>query len=287
MLLREARERLQQEAARKEQVWNGTEPALQLFLLPRPCPPSVGPVPPYADRPVALGPQHCRLCFQEFPAGQHSESRSSNEPAPLVQAQDAPPMSVPLWPDVDDGDSADESPREDLAGAPSSRDFGFPADGLPDDPGDFEQHLNHAHGLSPQAYRECVLEDALHSWPQPISPQLLRARLAGYKQELTDRNYRVQACACCAREKRSVKLREVVFPPLGAPECPAWLPFTQKEWATQGVEWHRKADALLNVEQYLERLFCASQRVESAAMELDAVREGRTHLTVHGTEVEA
>ena len=196
-------------------------------------------------------------------------------------------MSVPLWPDVDDGDSADESPLEDLAGAPSSRDFGPSADGLPDDPGDFEQHLNHAHGLSPQAYRECVLEDALHSWPQPISPQLLRARLAGYKQELTDRNYRVQACACCAREKRSVKLREVVFPPLGAPECPAWLPFNQKEWATQGVEWHRKVDALLNVEQYLERVFCASQRVESAAKALDALREGRTHLEVHGTEEEA
>ena len=66
-----------------------------------------------------------------------------------------------------------------------------------------------------------VLEDALYHWPQRIQPQLLRARLAGFKAELTDANYRLEPCACCAREKRRVKLQEVVFPPPGCPSLSA------------------------------------------------------------------
>ena len=58
---REAQEWLDVEAARPEQSWDGSEPALQLLLLPQP---SSLPLAPYAQQPHALDPKHCRLCMQ-------------------------------------------------------------------------------------------------------------------------------------------------------------------------------------------------------------------------------
>ena len=113
-------------------------------------------------------------------------------------------------------------------------------------------HLRTGHsGLTPQQYRIMVLEDALHTWPQPISPQLLRARLAGFKAELTDNNFRLEPCACCAREKKPAKLQRVSFPPPDSLACPSWLLFTEEEWQKHRVEWHEQVDRLLNVKEYL------------------------------------
>ena len=58
---REAQEWLDAQAARPEQSWDGSEPALQLLLLPQP---SSLPLAPYAQQPHALEPKHCRLCMQ-------------------------------------------------------------------------------------------------------------------------------------------------------------------------------------------------------------------------------
>ena len=50
----------------QQQTWDGTEPALQLLLLP-----SNGSVnlPSYATTPEFLSPSHCRLCSQSYGGG--------------------------------------------------------------------------------------------------------------------------------------------------------------------------------------------------------------------------
>ena len=58
-------------------------------------------------------------------------------------------------------------------------------------------HLQDAHGISEQEYRRNVLCQTLTEWPQPISPQILRTRLAAFKAELCDDNFRCVPCASC------------------------------------------------------------------------------------------
>ena len=115
------------------------------------------------------------------------------------------------------------------------------------------------------------LEDALHTWPQPTSPHLLRARLAGFKGELTDSNFRLEPCACCAREKRPAKLQHVSFPRPDSSVCPPWLPFTEGEWREHGAEWHRQVDSLLNVKEYMQRAFSVDMNIEMAQAEVGAM----------------
>ena len=64
------------------------------------------------------------------------------------------------------------------------------------------EHIQVAHGRSFCEYREHILRRTLAEWPQPISLQVLRNRLAAFKDELSDANFRMRVCASCAREKR-------------------------------------------------------------------------------------
>ena len=149
------------------------------------------------------------------------------------------------------------------------------------------RHLRSDHdNMTTRQYRTAVLEDALDSWPQPISPQILRARLAGFKADLTDTNYRMEPCACCARGKRRVKLQEVCLPAPDAEECPAWLPFTIEEWRMHGTEWHRQLDTLFNIRKYMERAFSISLKLKEARKEVAATLRGEDtgHYSVSAAE---
>ena len=135
--------------------------------------------------------------------------------------------------------------------------------------------FEHAGAYNPMTYRERILEDALEKWPVPVPAQLLRARLAAFKAEMADCNFRLEACACCARGKRPVKLRRVVFPPPDVAKPPAWLPCSDEEWANDGAEWHRQVAALLNTSSYLDRAFRVEDRVRDAQTEYESARCGR------------
>lgn len=136
-------------------------------------------------------------------------------------------------------------------------------------------HARDAHSMTPSEYRNNVLRRVMAEWPRPITPQILRGRMAAFKEELCDANYVMEACACCAREKRRAKLRHVVFPSPCAEQPPDWLPFNAKEWLAQRDAWYKKVDALLNVDEYISRIFHADRRVEEAERDLKTTRDGR------------
>ena len=139
---------------------------------------------------------------------------------------------------------------------------------------DSADHLRDQHdGMTPQTYRATVLRSTLTHWPQPISPQLLRTRLAAFKNEMTDANFQLDACACCAREKRRCKLQRVCLPSASAASAPDWLQYTDAEWLEFRAEWFNQMDRLLNVEHYLQDVFDADRRVEQAAAEENSYKE--------------
>ena len=57
------------------QTWTGTEPALRTLLLPLV---QSEPLPRYAQKPEYISPEHCRLCFAEFPGELGRECSSCN-----------------------------------------------------------------------------------------------------------------------------------------------------------------------------------------------------------------
>eukprot|EP00973_Karenia_brevis_P093078 12415539-Karenia_brevis.AAC.1 len=68
----------------------------------------------------------------------------------------------------------------------------------------------------------------MSEWPQPISPQLLRSRLAALKTEICDESFQLLACASCACQKRRCKLHPVVFPLRDAAHPPTWLSWSDR-----------------------------------------------------------
>ena len=73
---------------------------------------------------------------------------------------------------------------------------------------DLEKHLRdsqgdevHANASCLQTYREKVFRHVVEEWPQAISPQVLRSRLAAFKEAMKDQNFGTFACASCARQK--------------------------------------------------------------------------------------
>ena len=103
-------------------------------------------------------------------------------------------------------------------------------------------------------------------WPQRISAQILRTRLAAFKQELCDYKFAQNPCASCCRLKRRCKLFDVVFPPADAQRPPEWLPWTEEEWLKHRKQWYESVDDILNINQYLERFFHVSGRLSAARM---------------------
>ena len=147
----------------------------------------------------------------------------------------------------------------------------------------FASHLRDEHdGMTKTLYRTKVLRSTLTEWPQPISPQLLRTRLAAFKHEMTDANFQLDACACCAREKRRCKLQRVCLPSASAASAPGWLQYTDAEWLEIRAEWFNQMDRLLNVDHYLQDVYEADQRVDQAAAEVSNYKEVENGSEGHG-----
>ena len=147
----------------------------------------------------------------------------------------------------------------------------------------FASHLRDQHdGMTKNTYRETVLRSTLTEWPQPISPQLLRTRLAAFKNEMTDANFQLDACACCAREKRRCKLQRVCLPSASAASAPGWLQYTDAKWLEIRAEWFNQMDRLLNVDHYLQDVYEADQRVEQAAAEESNYKDVENGSEGHG-----
>jgi len=131
------------------------------------------------------------------------------------------------------------------------------------------KHLAEAHdGKTMQEYRKEVLSMAMTQWPHEVSPQVLRTRLAAYKQHLTDANFAMGTCACCARFKREMRLQEVSFPLPGQHVVPSWLGYSVQEWEAHGDDWLGQVSTIFDVEQYLQTYFEADRQVREAEQEL-------------------
>jgi len=132
---------------------------------------------------------------------------------------------------------------------------------------DLEKHLQDKH--SPEAptlqeYRRKVLREVVHQWPEEISPQVLRCRLAAFKEAMSDENFEMLACASCARQKRRCKLQQVTFPAPNEEQCPAWLPWSAEEWVAYRETWYEQVDDIFNIESYLRIFFKTQERLASA-----------------------
>ena len=136
------------------------------------------------------------------------------------------------------------------------------------------EHVLHKHGLTPLQYRREILARSLTEWPQPVSPQVLRSRLAKYKEHLCDANFTMGPCASCARRKRTTKLISVVFPLRSTTTAPAWLTYSAAEWLVYGAIWYDQVSELLDTERYLQIYVEADQRLQEAEQELVDVRHG-------------
>ena len=111
-----------------------------------------------------------------------------------------------------------------------------------------ENHLeSHHDGKTVTEYRREILGRTLVQWPQPVTAQLLRTRLAAFRKELSDQNFLLLSCAVCARQKRRCKLFDVSFPPPNATHAPAWLSWSKVDWDTHGATWYEQVDTVLNI----------------------------------------
>lgn len=139
-----------------------------------------------------------------------------------------------------------------------------------------EAHLRGRHnGMSPQTYRRQVHRMVLAEWPQPITPQILRSRLAAFKEEMSDLNFQLSPCAVCARDKRMCKLRTVNFPPTTEDTPPEWLPWDEAQWHMYRQAWYEQLDELLNIECYLRRFFFVDDRLHAALQVVQIMKSSR------------
>ena len=190
----------------KQQEWDGTEPALQLLLIPL-SDTDENRLPEYSKEPHYLSPHHCRLCLQTY------------------------------------------------------------------DPGGEEEHMRTCHDCNKGEYRNLVFRRTLAEWPQRITPQVLRTRLAAFKSELCDFNFKELPCAACCRLKRMCKLTSVTFPAIDADGPPAWLPWSREEWHVHRKGWYEGVDNILNADRYLDRFFHTADKCHEAETNLHAMRK--------------
>lgn len=142
---------------------------------------------------------------------------------------------------------------------------------------DLDKHIREHHGgelKNRDDYRSVVLNRAFAEWPQEITPQILRTRLAAYKMEMSDANFAMSVCACCARQKRQCKLTQVVFPARLDDTCPAWLGWELENWKKYAHAWFAQVDDILNIDNYLQNIFLVNERLERAEMRVKACESG-------------
>ena len=146
---------------------------------------------------------------------------------------------------------------------------------------DLEKHLKEGcpakqgKSSTPEAYRQEIFANVVKEWPQPISPQVLRSRLAAFKNAMSDEIYKMSACATCARQKRNCELKSVIFPPSDAAQCPSWLEdhWDDEQWAMHREAWFEQLDDIFNIESYLRVFFKVQERLSSAAAAVAAFEQ--------------
>ena len=153
----------------------------------------------YASDASFLSPLHCRLCLQDV-----------RGPA---EALEVPPLQTLDQPTMD-GSATDEC-----------------------DPA-MVQHLQDAHSCTPLQYRKEVFERSLAQGLQPVPPQVLRTRLAAWKEHFSNENFAMGVCASCATFKRKKKLEEIVFCSPESVQSPAWLGWSVEQWLRYRDAWY-------------------------------------------------
>ena len=215
-------------------------------------------LPTYAPCPTYLSPAHCRLCLRECGG---DALKASGEPDPVPEST-APGGTEDV--DVCEGEGDGKLGNEAQSGESDGVDPVAGRDEAPAAVGsgkalchgvlnEVVKRVRSEHNLSPEEYRAAVLRRELAEWPCPVSPQVLRTRLAAFKEKLNDKHFLMGVCGSCAREKRGIKLRRVEFPCPDAPDCPSWLPWTPEEWPRYRGDWYKQLDAMLGTEHYLQK----------------------------------
>ena len=79
-------------------------------------------------------------------------------------------------------------------------------------PSELAGHLRDRHDISSmQAYRQHVFRRAMAAWPEAIMPQLLRCRLAAFKEELCDFNFKSCHVQCALVNRGNVNFALYTF----------------------------------------------------------------------------
>ena len=142
--------------------------------------------------------------------------------------------------------------------------------------GEMEEHLKACAKCSVEEYRRIVLRKALGEWPQRIPAQVLRSRLAAFKEELSDANFRQLPCASCCRLKRKSKLFDVSFPPPAADRPPSWLPWNHDQWLEYRRVWYDAVNHIFDIDRYLHSFFLCQERLTAAERETKAFDDNNT-----------
>ena len=147
-------------------------------------------------------------------------------------------------------------------------------------------HLSSQHnGMTLEQYRHHVLRSSLTSWPEPIPSQLLRCRLAAFKEQLCDANYGLRSCSCCAREMRTCELRRVNLPSSCESTAPKWLELTDEEWDMYKSTWYETLDELFSIDRYIEDVFLADVHIQAAAKTVESFRKGEPSTAESSMEI--
>ena len=87
-----------------------------------------------------------------------------------------------------------------------------------------------AYGFLPAEYRHHVLRMTASAGLVEVPSQVTRSRAAAYRSRLSDANYNMGICACCARGERRIQLMRVTFPSMDTQCVPAWFHWSQECW---------------------------------------------------------
>ena len=142
--------------------------------------------------------------------------------------------------------------------------------------GQEENHLKDCAKCSVEEYRRIVLRKTLGEWPQRIPAQVLRSRLAAFKEELCDANFRQLPCASCCRLKRKSKLVNVSFPHPDTDHPPVWLSWNQEQWLEHRRAWYDLISTVFDTDRYLNTFFLCQERVAAAEREVNTFNENST-----------
>ena len=126
------------------------------------------------------------------------------------------------------------------------------------------KHVLEHHGLQPQEYRQHVRGRDMASGPQRVTAQVVRSRLAAWKQELNDEAFAEIVCNCCAQSCSRKSVQRVEFPCRAAEIPPVWLGWSPEQWEWFRDSWYDQIHAVFDVEQALQKQFHADERVREA-----------------------